>query len=241
MGRIRGRLPGVLLWLDVRECTQVGFHVGAGMDQQQTQNIEQATEQLTDSARQSFQMLADRTVALQESNLRLTHNFFQNWIEQVQSQSQAVQEQGQRQREAFETLSQEATNAYSEFLDSALSFYQEALSTATQVAQGNVQQAAQATQQGMQAGLQAAIQAGQQAMEAADQAGQQGAQQAANLSAQKVREPAGLEYAGSDRTAAVRLIDELLAEDPSYDEETWPEIAEALDRDRLSDRKLFVD
>ena len=122
------------------------------MDQQQAQNIEQATEQLTDSARQSFQKLADRTVALQESNLRLTQGFFQNWIEQVNNQAQGtreatqgLQEQGQRQREAFETLSQEATNAYSEFLNSALSFYQEALSTATQVSQQNMQQAAQAT------------------------------------------------------------------------------------------------
>jgi hypothetical protein len=39
---------------------------------------------------------------------------------------------------------------------------------------------------------------------------------------------------------AVRLIDELLAEDPGYDEETWPGIAAALDRDRPSDRKLFA-
>ena len=71
------------------------------MDQQQTQNIEQATEQLTDSAQQSFQMLADRTVALQESNLRLTQNFFQNWIEQVNNQAgqqaaQAASEAGQQ-------------------------------------------------------------------------------------------------------------------------------------------------
>ena len=32
------------------------------MDEQQTQNINQAMEQLADSAQQSFQMLADRTV-----------------------------------------------------------------------------------------------------------------------------------------------------------------------------------
>ena len=217
------------------------------MKQKQEQNIEQSTEQLTDSARQSFQMLADRTVALQESNLRLTQNFFQNWIEQVQKQAQGtreaaqdLQEQAQRQRETFETLSREATNAYSEFLNTALLFYQEALSSATQVAHGEMQQAAQAPQQGVQAGLQAARQAGQQAMEAANQAGQQGVE-AANQSSQEVREPSVLENESLDRTAALRLIDELLAEDPSYDEETWPEIAEALDRDRLSDRKLFVD
>src|SRR5919106_6121970 len=141
------------------------------MDERQKQNINQASEQLTDSAQQSFQMLADRTVALQESNLKLTQNFFNNWIEQVNNQvqgtreaTQNLQEQGQRQREAFETLSQEATNAYSEYLNSALSFYQEALSTATQVAQQNLQQGAQATQQGVQAGVQAASQGGPETM-----------------------------------------------------------------------------
>src|SRR5919112_2110001 len=139
------------------------------MDQQQTLNINQAAQQLTDSTQQAFRALADRTVALQESNLRLTQNFFQNWIEQVNNQAQGtreatqnLQEQAPRQREAIETLSQEATNAYSEFLNSALSFYQQTLSMATQVAQGNMQQAAQATQQGARGGEQAAGQAAQQ-------------------------------------------------------------------------------
>ena len=161
------------------------------MDQQQKQNINQASEQLIDSTQQSFRMLADKTVELQESNLRLTQNFFHNWIEQVNNHAQGTREatqnlrdQGQRQREAVEMLSQEATNTYTEFLNSALSFYQEALNTATQVGQQNIQQAAQATQQGMQAGVQAASQAGQQAMEAASQTGQQGAQ-AASQSAQQ--------------------------------------------------------
>src|ERR687897_831312 len=114
------------------------------MDQQQTQNINQSAKQLTDSTQQAFRVLADRTVALQEGNLRLTQNFFQNWIEQVNNQAQGtreatqnLQEQAPRQREAIETLSQEATNAYSEFLNSALSFYQQTLSMATQVAQGS--------------------------------------------------------------------------------------------------------
>lgn len=39
---------------------------------------------------------------------------------------------------------------------------------------------------------------------------------------------------------AARLIDELLAQDPGYDRETWPEVAGAIDRDRPSDRKLFA-
>ena len=57
------------------------------MDEQQTQNINQAMEQLADSAQQSFQMLADRTVRVQQRNLMLTQNFFKNWIEQVHNQS----------------------------------------------------------------------------------------------------------------------------------------------------------
>ena len=50
------------------------------MDEQQKQNINQASEQLTDSAQQSFQMLADRTVKVQERTLKLTQNFFQNCL-----------------------------------------------------------------------------------------------------------------------------------------------------------------
>jgi hypothetical protein len=117
------------------------------MEHKKARNINRASEELPDSARQAFQMLVDRTVSLQESNLRLTQGFFQNFLEHLQSQGQAVQKQSQRQREAFETLSQEATNAYSAFLNSALSFYQEAMRTASQAAQDNLQGASQATQQ----------------------------------------------------------------------------------------------
>jgi hypothetical protein len=150
-------------------------------------------EQLTDATRQSFQILAGRTVAMGESNLRLTQNFFHNWIEQVHNQAQGTREatqnlrdQGQRQREAFETLSQEGTNVYSEFLNSALAFYQETLSTATQVAQGNTQQGAEATQQSAQAAVQAASQSAQQAMEAVSQVGMQGVQAIGDASQQGV-------------------------------------------------------
>ena len=161
------------------------------MDEQKKQNVNQAAEQWTESTQQVVRTLADRTVSLQESNLRFTQNFFQNWIEQVNNQAQVVrkatqglQEQGQRQREAVETLSKEGTNAYAEFLNSALSFYQETLNSATQVGQQNLQQGTQATQQAAQAGLQAASQADQQAMEAVSQSGQQAAQAASEAGQQ---------------------------------------------------------
>ena len=174
------------------------------MDEQQKQNVNQAVEQLTDSTQQAFRTLADRTVALQESNLRLTQNFFENWIEQVNNRAQGIrkatqglQEQGQRQREVFETLSEEGTNAYSEFLNSAMSFYQEALSTAAQVGQQNLQQGAQATQQIMEA----TSQAGQQAVQAASENGQQGAS-AANQSAQQAAR--GAEQTGNQTARETR-------------------------------------
>jgi hypothetical protein len=51
-----------------------------------------AVEQLTDATRQYLQILADRAVALGETNLRLTQNFFQNWMEQVNNLTQGTRE-----------------------------------------------------------------------------------------------------------------------------------------------------
>jgi len=186
------------------------------MDEQQKQNVNQAAEQWTDSSQQVFRTMADRTVARQESNLRLTQNFFQNWIEQVNNQAQSTREavqnlrdQGQRQREAVETLSQEATNTYSKFLNSALSFYQNALSTATQVSQQNIQQGAQATQQSVQAGVQAASQSAQQGARGAEQIAQEDA-----LAAQKVATGVPIEdYDNLNVGKIVEQLDNLSADE----------------------------
>ncbi len=209
------------------------------MDQQQAQNINQASEELTDSARQAFQMLADRTVSLQESNLRLTQDFFQNWIQTLQSQTegnrqaaQTVQEQGDRQQQALQTLTQESTNAYSEFLNSALSFYQETLRSATQVAQNNMQAASQATQQGVQAAgqaaqqsVQAASQAASQSAQAATQAGQQSAE-TASQTAQQNQQAANQAVRAGAREAE-RLASAVPIE--GYDELNVGEIVARLD------------
>ena len=71
-------------------CSGIGFGVVISygrnidtMDQHQKQNANQAVEQFTDSTHQVFRTMAHRTVSLQESNLRLAQNFFNNWMEQV--------------------------------------------------------------------------------------------------------------------------------------------------------------
>jgi len=47
------------------------------------------------------------------------------------------------------------------------------------------------------------------------------------------------EFEQSQVQDAIALLDEWLDDDSGYDEETWPELKESLDRDRLSDRRLF--
>jgi hypothetical protein len=39
----------------------------------------------------------------------------------------------------------------------------------------------------------------------------------------------------------IRLLDEWMDDDSSYDEETWPELKAGLERNRLSSRRLFDD
>ncbi len=199
---------------------------------QQTQNINQAAEQLTDATQQAFRTLADTTVTLQESNLRLTQSFYKSWIEQLNHQAQGTREvvqnlrlQGQRQREAVGTLSQEATNAYSELLNSALGFYQNAVGTATQVAQQNMQQGMQATEQSVQVAVQPASQTDQRATDVANEAGQQG-EQAANQVAQQATR-GGERVAQEGAIAAQRVATGVSIED--YDNLNVTEIVEQLD------------
>ncbi len=167
---------------------------------QQMINVDRAGQEWTDAVRQSFRALTDRTVTLQESNLRLTQNFFQQFVEQLQSQAQGnqqatatLQQQGERQQQAFETLAEESANAYSDFLNSALSFYQHTLQQATEVAQSNLQTTGQVVQQGVQAAGQAAQSTTQAATQAASQgvqAGNQAVQESANAAGQAAQQGA---------------------------------------------------
>lgn len=39
----------------------------------------------------------------------------------------------------------------------------------------------------------------------------------------------------------IRLMDEWLKDESGYDEATWPELKKSLEKNRLSDRRLFSD
>jgi hypothetical protein len=59
---------------------------------------------------------------------------------------------------------------------------------------------------------------------------------------QGIVEPVEREEDSTKRSEeAIQLLEEWLADESGYDEEAWPELKAALERDRLSDRKLFVD
>jgi hypothetical protein len=40
-------------------------------------------------------------------------------------------------------------------------------------------------------------------------------------------------------SSAIALLDEWLADESGYDEQTWPDLKAAIDRDRTSARRLF--
>ncbi len=56
------------------------------MDRQQQQNVNRAAQEWTEALKTSFKVLADQTVNLQESNLRLMQSFFQQFVEQLPEQ-----------------------------------------------------------------------------------------------------------------------------------------------------------
>ena len=55
------------------------------------------------------------------------------------------------------------------------------------------------------------------------------------------RRSTGLKAPRAPEHPAIRLLKEWIADESSAEEETWPVLKAALERDRLSNRKLFRD
>ncbi len=104
------------------------------MDEEDTNRINEVTEELADTARESYNAAVDRAFAAQEGNMRLTQSFFEDWADAFQDQAELnrqalhrVAELAREQREVFQELTRESLNAYDGFLDSLFSYYKEAL------------------------------------------------------------------------------------------------------------------
>src|ERR687886_383640 len=112
------------------------------MAEEQQQQINQASEQLANAIRESYQALAERGTSAQELNVQLTQEFFDRVIENLRTQAedtrqmgQQLAEQQQRATEAGQTLTQESVDAYMDFVNSMFSFGQQGAQAAQRGAQ----------------------------------------------------------------------------------------------------------
>lgn len=101
------------------------------MDEQQQQRVNQAAEEFADAIKESYRALSERGVSAQELNAQLTENFFNQVINNLQSQAddtremtQELADQQQRAQEAGRQLTQESVGAYMEFMNSMFNFAQ---------------------------------------------------------------------------------------------------------------------
>jgi uncharacterized protein YktB (UPF0637 family) len=101
------------------------------VDSKQQTNINEAAEKFADALRDSYQIVADRTVSAQQLNAEITQSFFNEVIGSLRRQADAnrsmteeLVNQQQRQREATQAITQESVNAYMDFLNSFFSYYQ---------------------------------------------------------------------------------------------------------------------
>ena len=90
----------------------------------------ESTEKFADAIKDSYQVLADRSVSAQELNAQLTQEFFNGVINNLRTRVPSAQamaddliEQQRKQQEASQALAQEGANAYMDFLNSMFSYY----------------------------------------------------------------------------------------------------------------------
>jgi hypothetical protein len=114
----------------------------AAVGRDREENLDQATEQMTEVVQKSYQTIAEGAVALQERNVRFSKSFFETWNETLRGQAeanrdmaQALAEQIQRQQEASRIIVQELVGAYMDFLNSMFSFSQKGLESAKRAAE----------------------------------------------------------------------------------------------------------
>jgi uncharacterized protein YdiU (UPF0061 family) len=97
--------------------------------QQQQQRINEAAEQFANAVKESYQVVAERSISAQELNAELAEQFFSKALESLHSQeegyrqmTQQLADQRERQQEAVQALTQESVSAYMDFINSMFSF-----------------------------------------------------------------------------------------------------------------------
>ena len=91
-------------------------------------------EKLAKSTRDSYKVVLDHTVGLQERNVRFAQGVTDNYIKELRHQAEAnraltheLVERAEGQRSAFQAVANETLDAYMDFLYAPLSYYKEGL------------------------------------------------------------------------------------------------------------------
>ena len=100
------------------------------MDTQQQRQINEAAEQFANALKDSYRVIAERSVSAQEINAQLTQDFFNTVVDNHRTQAEDTEEmtqrladQQQRAQEAGQTLIQQSVDAYIELIDYMCCYY----------------------------------------------------------------------------------------------------------------------
>jgi hypothetical protein len=93
-----------------------------------------AAEQLARTTGDSYKMVIDHTVALQERNVKFLQGVFEGTVREIRSQAesnravtQELVERAERQRDAFQTLLEESVDAYVDLAYAPFAYYRQGL------------------------------------------------------------------------------------------------------------------
>jgi methyl-accepting chemotaxis protein len=99
-----------------------------------------AAERLAETTRDSFGVILDHAVGMQERNVRFAQGVVDASIKELRSQAESNQaitqqivERAEKQREAFQTLFEESVDAYVDLAYAPFSYYKEGLEAARKV------------------------------------------------------------------------------------------------------------
>ena len=134
------------------------------MDENGAGRMSEASERMAGATRDSFRVVADGAVAVQERNTKFAQSVFESGIETLRGQTETnraviekLAEETGRQQDALRTMVQESVGAYMDFLNSAFSYSQRGLEVVGEAAREG-ERAVEETRKESRAAVQAADQ-----------------------------------------------------------------------------------